>query len=45
MRYESLRNGEGRFGWGHVETADMRQLKEKVDAGLRRALTDKEEEC
>ena len=29
--YRSLQDGVGRFGWSYVETADLRQLKKRID--------------
>lgn len=43
--YESLRGGEGRFGWSYVETADLRKLKERIDRDGWDSLTDEEKEC
>lgn len=41
--YESLKNGIGRFGWGYIETADLRQLKVKVASG--EVLNKEEKDC
>ena len=30
---ESLRNGEGRFGWSYVETADLHALRHRIARG------------
>ena len=31
--FESLKGGEGRFGWSYDPSADMRELKKKVNSG------------
>lgn len=43
--YGSLQNGEGRFGWGYVETADLRSLRERVRADGYHSLHDDEKGC
>ena len=41
--FTSLQDGEGRFGWSYVETADLRQLQRKKLAG--EGLSDDERAC
>ncbi len=41
----SLQNGEGRFGWSYVKTADLRELKKRVDEKGWDSLTDEEKDC
>lgn len=43
MITSSLKQGEGRFGWSYVETADLVSLKKRIEAG--EELTDDEREC
>ncbi len=43
MLFESLKNGEGRFGWSYIETADLCKLREKIDTGG--SLSEKERDC
>ena len=41
----SLQNGEGRFGWSYIESADLKELKKRVDEKGWDALTDEEKDC
>lgn len=41
----SLRNGEGRFGWSYVETADLKQLRQRIESHGWNSLDDKEKDC
>lgn len=41
--FTSLQDGEGRFGWSYVETADLRQLQRRKVAG--EDLSDDERAC
>lgn len=41
----SLKNGEGRFGWSYIESADLRKLKQRVDADGWDSLSDEEKDC
>ena len=43
--YNSLKNGEGRFGWSYVETADLRVLQERIERGEWELLSEKEKDC
>ena len=43
ITYDFLQKGVGRFGWSGVETADLRTLQSRIDAG--NSLTDKEWDC
>ena len=45
MVYESLRNGEGRFGWSYVETADLLQLRNRIESNGRESLSTEEKDC
>lgn len=41
----SLQKGEGRFGWSYLESADLKELKKRVDEKGWNALTDEEKDC
>ena len=41
----SLKQGEGRFGWSYVQTADLHQLKSKIDMNGWNGLSDDEKDC
>ncbi len=41
----SLRKGEGRFGWSYVGTADLRQLKARIETAGWNSLSDEEKDC
>gem|GEM_PF-933018 len=41
----SLLNGEGRFGWSYVETANLNDLKKRIDEKGLDSLTNKEKDC
>jgi hypothetical protein len=42
----SLRQGEGRFGWSYCSTADLRELRSKIEAaGWESGLSDEEKDC
>ena len=43
--YDALVAGEGRFGWSGVETADMRQLRRRVEASGWDSLSAGERNC
>ncbi len=43
ITYKSLKNGVGRFGWSGVETANLRTLQDRIDAGD--SLTPAERDC
>lgn len=43
--FDSLNNGESRFGWSFVETADMRELKQRVQQHGWDDLTAEEVDC
>jgi hypothetical protein len=43
--YASLKKGEGRFGWSYIETADLRQLKQRVEKDGWDNLSDEEKDC
>lgn len=40
-----LRRGEGRFGWSYVDTADLHQLKARIDAAGWGSLSNEEQNC
>ena len=42
---ESLQQGEGRFGWSYIETADLRLLREKIQESDWKVLSDEEKHC
>lgn len=41
----SLEGGEGRFGWSFIESADLRQLKQRVQAEGWDSLSSEEKDC
>ena len=41
----SLKNGEGRFGWSYLDSADLRKLKQRVDENGWESLSDEEKDC
>jgi len=43
--FSSLRNGEGRFGWSYVKTADLYQLKTKIGSQGWDSLSKDEKNC
>ena len=43
--YESLCDGEGRFGWSYVETADLKELRERIAANGWQSLSKDEQAC
>lgn len=43
--YESLMQGEARFGWSYVETADLRKLAQRIEATGWMSLTPDEQAC
>jgi hypothetical protein len=43
--HASLKKGEGRFGWSHLETADLRQLKQRIEKDGWDSLSDEEKDC
>ena len=43
--FESLQQGEGRFGWSYIETADLRTLREKIQESGWEALSEDERIC
>ena len=43
--FKSLRSGEGRFGWSYVETADLRELRERRKRSGWDSLSGHEKDC
>ena len=43
--FNSLRSGEGRFGWSYEETADLRQLRERIKRAGWNSLNGDEKNC
>ena len=43
--YRSLQGGEGRFGWSYAESADLRQLDERIRQNGWNSLSDEERDC
>ena len=43
--FQSLLEGEGRFGWSYEETADLEKLKERIDQDGRESLSEGEQDC
>jgi len=43
--YASLAKGDGRFGWSYIDTADLRQLKQRIEQNGWDNLSDEEKDC
>lgn len=43
--YNSLKTGEGRFGWSNIQTADLRVLRERVEQDGWESLSQQEKNC
>ena len=43
--YESLKNGEGRFGWSYVETANLHELRNSIATDGWNSLNNEEKDC
>lgn len=43
--HESLKNGEGRFGWSYVETANLHELRNSIATTGWNSLTVEEKDC
>jgi hypothetical protein len=43
--FESLKRGEGRFGWSYVESADLHALQRRIEAEGHAALSADEADC
>lgn len=44
--FASLKQGEGRFGWSYISTANLRELQRKIDNyGWKEGLSDEEKDC
>jgi len=43
--HDSLVQGEGRFGWSYVETADLRELKRRIQDHGSASLSGEEQDC
>lgn len=43
--FGSLRGGEGRFGWSWVSTADLRELRERINESGWESLSEEEQAC
>lgn len=43
--FNSLKNGEGRFGWSYIETGDLRTLKQRIIEEGRGSLSEEEQDC
>ena len=43
--YKALLEGEGRFGWSNVETADLRRLRARIEADDWESLSSAERAC
>lgn len=41
----SLKRGEGRFGWSYIESADLRALKQRIEANGWDSLSNEEQDC
>src|SRR4051812_20185361 len=41
----ALRKGEGRFGWSYVATADLRQLRSRIESVAWDSLSKDEQNC
>ena len=45
MLYSSLKESEGRFGWSYIETADLSQLKTRIEEDGWNSLSTEERDC
>ncbi len=45
MLFNCLKAGEGRFGWSWIETADLRELRERIEESGWESLSKEEQEC
>ena len=43
--FDSLNHGEGRFGWSTIETADLRELRDRINRDGEDTLTRDEQKC
>ena len=43
--HEALKNGEGRFGWSYVETANLHDLRNRIAGDGWSSLDDEEQDC
>ena len=43
--HQSLKNGDGRFGWSYVETADLHDLRSRIATDGWNSLDDEEKDC
>lgn len=43
--FESLKRGEGRFGWSYVKTANLRDLKKRIEQDRWESLSKEENNC
>ena len=43
--HKALKNGEGRFGWSYVETANLHDLRNRIAGGGWNSLDDEEQDC
>ena len=43
--FDSLKGGEGRFGWSYEETADLRKLRERIKRSGWDSLNEDEKDC
>ena len=43
--HEWLKNGDGRFGWSYVETADLHELRNRIASGGWNSLDEEEKDC
>ena len=41
----SLQRGEGRFGWSNIESANLHNLRERIEQNGWESLRDEEKEC
>lgn len=45
MLHSSLKEGEGRFGWSYIETANLYELKKRIEKDGWASLSDEERNC
>ena len=43
--HASLTKGDRRFGWSYIDTADLRQLKQRIEQNSWDSLSDEEKDC
>ncbi len=45
VTFKSLKEGEGRFGWSYIPTANLHELEAKIKAEGKNSLSEEEQDC